>query len=711
MKSRIFLLGLICGAFVSAQEIIETDTTKIELGTAEIIQKLPLTTEKVSKKQLNQKNLGQDMASLLSNETSVVVTSDAGAGVGYSSIRIRGVAQDHINITMNGVPLNDPESQNVFWVNMPDLATNASSVLIQRGVGTSASGIAAFGAAMNIESENPSNRKFIEFSASAGSFNTQKYSLKGGIGAILNGRLTLDLNASLIKSDGYIDRAFSDLYSFGMNAKYRLNSNTIFTLWNFNGKEKTYQAWNGIDEQTLKTNRRFNPAGAIYDSDGNIIDYYKNETDNYRQNHNHLGWQQNYGNGWKSSATLYYTRGIGYYENYKQDAKLYQYKIESDTERADLIRQKWLDSNLYGLNFNLENQRIGNLKYFGGFAVSHFNNKHYGKVIWLKDVENWDSNFEFYRNHSDKNDLSVYSKAVLKLNDFELFGDIQYRHVDYKTKATPGGENEYENFFAFVDRFDFVNPKIGINFNPDLYQTIYFFYGLSHREPIRSDYLDNGRKLDPEKLHDFELGYKKSGRLKLNANLFYMYYLDQLVATGQLNQTGNYIRTNSGKSFRTGIEISFGYEIISSKLDLFGNLSRSISRNIDYSEIGYDSDGNELLTEYGNTPISFSPDWVGAVGLDWQLVKNLYFNLSGKYVGSQYLTNTKLNDGKLNDYFLIDLLIRYQPKIKTFKKLEFSILVNNLFDRKYESNGFYYEGAYYYPQAGMNVLAGLSFRF
>ena len=233
MKSRIFLFGLICGAFVSAQEIIETDTTKIELGTAEIIQKLPLTTKKVSKKQLNQKNLGQDMASLLSNETSVVVTSDAGAGVGYSSIRIRGVAQDHINITMNGVPLNDPESQNVFWVNMPDLATNASSVLIQRGVGTSASGTAAFGAAMNIESENPSNREFIEFSASAGSFNTRKYSLKGGTGAILNGRLTLDLNASLIKSDGYIDRAFSDLYSFGLNAKYRLGQNTVFTFWNF----------------------------------------------------------------------------------------------------------------------------------------------------------------------------------------------------------------------------------------------------------------------------------------------------------------------------------------------------------------------------------------------------------------------------------------------------------------------------------------------
>lgn len=709
MKRRIFLLGLFCTVLVSAQE--KGDSTIIELGTADIVQKLPITSERISKKQLNQRNLGQDIATLLNNETSVVVTSDAGAGIGYSSIRIRGVAQDHINITMNGVPLNDPESQNVFWVNMPDLASNTSSVLIQRGVGTSNSGTAAFGAAMNVESENPSAKKFIENADSWGSFNTQKYTLKVGTGEILNKKLKINLNTSLIKSDGYIDRAFSNLYSFGVNAKYQLNSKAVITYWNFNGKEKTYQAWNGIDEQTLKTNRRFNPSGAIYDTDGNIIDFYKNETDNYRQSHHHLGWLQRYGKGWKSTTTLYYTRGKGYYENYKQDAKLYKYKIESAQEKDDLVRQKWLDNNFYGLNFNIENQNLGNFKYFGGFSINQFNNKHYGKVIWLKGVENWNSDFEFYRNFSDKNDFSVYSKAIIELDNFELFGDLQYRYVYYKTKAASEGENEYEDFFPFTDKFNFVNPKVGLNYKLNNLQTLYLFYGMSHREPIRSDYLDNSRKLEPERLHDFEFGYKKTGRLKLNINLFYMYYLDQLVATGQLNQTGNYIRTNSGKSFRIGIEFSLDYKIIESKLDIYGNLSRSINRNLDYSEISYNENGEEIIMKYGNTAISFSPEWVGAVGVNYQPIKNLFFNLSGKYVGSQYLTNTELVNGKLNDYFLTDLLIRYNPKIEEFKNLEFSVLINNLFNRKYESNGFYYESAYYYPQAGINALVGLSFRF
>ncbi|MDD3459032.1 MAG: TonB-dependent receptor [Weeksellaceae bacterium] len=711
MKCRIFLLGLVCTSLMNAQQTETADTLAIQLGTAEIIQKLPVTTEKLGKQQLNQRNLGQDITSLIGNQTSVVVTSDAGAGIGYSSVRIRGVAQDHINITMNGVPLNDPESQNVFWVNMPDMASSASSVLIQRGVGTSASGTAAFGAAINIESEQPSAVSFIEGSISGGSFNTQKYSLKGGSGNLLNGKLRMNINASVIQSDGYIDRAFSDLYSFGINARYKTGSNTTFTYWNFNGNEKTYQAWNGIDGEMLKTNRRFNPAGAIYDDDGNIVDYYKNETDNYRQSHHHLGWQQNYGKGWKSSTTLYYTRGKGYYENYKQNAKLYQYKIESETERADLIRQKWLDNHLYGLNFNFENQRLGNVKLFSGFALNQYTNKHYGKVIWLENQPNWNPDFEFYRNHSDKSEFSVYSKAIWQLNRFEIFGDLQYRYVSYKTRAAENGENEYEDFFPFEDKLNFVNPKIGLNYNLNTRQTLYFYYGMSHREPIRSDYIDNGRKLDPETLHDFELGYKKSGRLKLNANLFYMYYLDQLVATGQLNDTGNYIRTNSGKSFRTGIELSFGYEILESKLDLYGNLSRNISKNMDYSEIAYDEQGNEIIIDYGDTSISFSPEWVAAAGLDYSPIKQLHFNVSGKYTGSQFLTNTERNDGKLDAYFLTDLLIRYQPNVKALKNLEFSLLINNLFDIEYESNGFYYEGAYYYPQAGINILGGLSFRF
>lgn len=709
MKRRIFLPVLLCGVLVSAQETEKSDSANIELETVTIIQKLPLTTEKIGKNQLNKKNLGQDMASLLSNETAVVVTSDAGAGVGYSTIRIRGVAQDHINISMNGVPLNDSESQNLFWVNMPDLASGVSSVTIQRGVGTSSSGNASFGAAINIEPDKASAKAFVENADAYGSFNTRKFSLKAGSGKILNDKLRLDFNASLIKSDGYIDRAFSDLYSFGVNALYELNEQTSFGFWNFNGKEKTYQAWNGIDAETLKTNRRFNPAGAIYGSDGEIVGYYKNETDNYRQNHFHLSWFQKYDSNWKSSATLFYTTGKGYYENYKQNAKLYQYKIEAETERADLVRQKWLDNNLLGLNLNFENSDYGDLKFIGGLSVSHYHNKHYGKVIWLENSPGWNS--EFYRNLADKNEFTVFAKIVRTIDKFELFGDLQYRFVNYKTKTAEGGENPYEDFFPFTDEFNFINPKLGLNYNLNAVQRFYFYYGMSQREPIRSDYLDNGRKLNPERLHDFELGYKKSGRLSLNANLFYMYYLDQLVASGQLNETGNYIRTNSGKSYRAGIELSAVYNLIDSKLNLYGNLSRSINRNIDYIELAYNTAGEEILVNYGNTPISFSPDWTGAIGLDYSPLKQLNINLGSKYVGSQYLTNTKLADGRLDAYFLTDLLFAYRPQLKGLKNLEFSLLLNNLFDKKYESNGFYYEGAYYYPQAGINLLGGVRFRF
>ncbi len=711
MKSRIFLCAVFSGILSFAQVEEQQDSTLIELQQAEIIQKLPVTSEKISKKEINQKNLGQDIPALLQNATSIVTTSDAGAGIGYSSIRIRGVDQQHINITMNGVPLNDPESQGVFWVNMPDLASNSSSVMIQRGVGTSTSGTGAFGAIINIDSSNPSGKSFLESTNSWGSFATQKYTLQGGTGAILNNKLRIDLNASLIKSDGYIDRASSKLYSYGMNAKYELNENTSFRYWTFFGKEKTYQAWNGIDAETMKINRTFNSAGAIYDENGNILDYYDNETDNYQQHHNHLTWEQKYGKGWKSNTTLYYTRGKGYYENYKQGADLVEYKINSPVETSDLVRQKWLDNHFYGLNFNLENQRLGKLKFFTGISANQFKNEHYGIVTWVKDFENQNTGWEYYRNKSTKNDISIYAKALLNLNKFELFGDLQYRYVNYKAEPVPGGENEFEDFFPFEDNFNFFNPKIGFNFYASPKNVLYFYYGMAHREPIRSDYLDNGKKLDPEKLHDFELGYKKSGRLNLNANLFYMYYLDQLVATGQLNDVGGYVRANSGKSYRTGIELNADFGIIQQKLNLFGNLTYSVNRNIDYNEVTYDADWNEILVAHGDTEISFSPNWIGMVGLQYNPVKALTFNISNKYVGEQFLTNTEPEDGKLDSYFLTDVLINYAPNWFNLKNLEFSLLINNVFDVEYESNGFYYEGAYYYPQAGINILGGFKIRF
>lgn len=710
MKSRIFLCALMSGILSFGQETEINDSTLIELNPVEIIHKLPLSSERISKEKLEQKNLGPDIPQLLQNSTSVVNTSDAGTGIGYSSIRIRGVDQGHINISMNGVSLNDAESHRVFWVNMPDLASQASSISIQRGVGTSASGTGTFGANIQIESAQPSRDLFLESTNSWGSFGTQKYSLKAGTGELLNNKLRVDLNASMIKSDGYIDRAFSDLFSLGMNAQYDINSRSSIRYWTFFGKEKTYQAWNGIDGETMRNNRRFNSAGAIYNDSGEIIDFYDNETDNYRQHHNHLIWDQIYGKGWKSNTTLYYTRGKGYYDNYRQNARLNEFKIDSELERADLIRQKWLDNHSYGLNFNLENQRLGDWKVFTGLAVNLYENGHYGLVKWVKGIENHDPNWEFYRNKSIKNEFSAYAKALYQINQFELFGDLQYRYVHYETKADESGMNEFENFFAFEDKFNFINPKVGVNYNLSNRETFYFFYGMAHREPIRSDYLDNGKKLNPEKLHDFELGFRSLGRLTLNANLYYMYYLDQLVATGQLNETGNYIRTNSGKSYRTGVEISADYGLVENKLNVFGNLTYSINKNLDYSEIAYDEDWNEILNQHGDTEISFSPNWIGSFGLEYRPTTNLLLNVSNKYVGNQYMTNTEIEDSKLDAYFLTDLAIRYSPNWFNLNKLSFSLLINNLFDQEYESNGFYYEGPYYYPQAGINILGGISFR-
>ncbi|MET3731864.1 TonB-dependent receptor [Moheibacter stercoris] len=711
MKSRIFLCAVLSGTLAYAQVEENQDSTIIELEGLNLVEQLPITSEKITKKLLNQKNLGQDIPSLLQNATSVVTTSDAGAGIGYSTIRIRGIGQEHINITMNGVTLNDPESQGVFWVNMPDLASNANSIMIQRGVGTSTSGTGAFGAIINMDSSNPSPKAFLESSNSWGSFATQKYSLNGGTGSILNNKLRIDLNASLIQSDGYIDRAFSDLFSYGMNAKYELNENTSFRYWTFFGKEKTYQSWNGIDAETMKSNRRFNSAGAIYNEDWtDIVGYYDNETDNYQQHHNHFIWEQKYGKGWKSTSTLHYTIGKGYYENYKQGADLVEYKIISDLETSDLVRQKWLDNHFYGINFQMENQTFGDIKLFTGFAANQFQNDHYGIVNWVKDLDNVDPKHEFYRNESQKTDISAYAKALWSLNRWELFGDIQYRYVNYQTKFGPNGENEFEDFFPFEGDFHFINPKLGFNFAFNNQNHLYFYYGMTHREPNRSDYLDNKETPKTEKLHDFEFGFKKSGRLQLNANAFYMYYIDQLVPTGELDDVGGFKRTNSGESFRSGIELQANYTLIPQKLDVFANGTFSIHQNLDYSEIAYDENWNELLVHHGKTAIAFSPNIIGAFGLNYSPFKNFNLNLSNKYVGEQFLTNTELENGKLDDYFLTDLLFQYSPKWLGLENLRFSLLINNLFDVEYESNGYYYEQAFYFPQAGINILGGVQFR-
>lgn len=714
MKRSIFLLSLFGASILYAQENDTIQKEEIQLQEVSIVEKLPITVEKVTAKLLQKKNLGQDVPTLLNSATSVSITSDTGTGIGYSSIKIRGLNEQSINVTLNGIPLNNPESQGVFWVNMPDLASSTNAMTIQRGVGTSSNGMASFGASVNIESQNPSAIPFAEANVSFGSFNTQKYTFQAGTGRILNNKLSIDGRFSKLDSDGYVDRAWADLISYDVTALYELNDKTKFRFQNMFGKEQTYQAWSGVDAETLKKDRTYNYEGEMYDSEGNMLGYYNNHTDNYKQNHYFLSWLQDLGNQWKSNLTIHYTKGKGYYESYKNNRGLERYKLNHLTsEKRNLINREYLDNDFYGFNLEVENQKLNDFKVFFGLSANKYDGDHYGNVLWVDNTDWSDKNFKYYNNNAVKKQFAAYAKVLYQINKFDLFGDLQYRYVGYDAKYLPNGENDAEEFRPFTDTFNFVNPKAGVNFNINSTNTLYASYGISHREPLRIDYEGlNGKDKKPEEefLQDYELGYKKSGRLSLSTNLYYMAYKNQLVPTGEINDVGSRKRTNSGKSFRRGIELDANYKIIPNRLNIFGNITFSENKHENYTEEVWDENWNSSLKEYGKTKIALSPDVISAFGFEAIPFKNVLVNLTNKYVGEQYLSNTEPVDGKLDSYLVSDLLIRYSPKVKGIKNLEFSFLINNLFDVEYESNGYYYEGGYYFPQAGINVLGGISIR-
>ncbi|MFV0185801.1 TonB-dependent receptor [Empedobacter falsenii] len=714
MKRSIFLLSLFGASILYAQENDTIQKEEIQLQEVSIVEKLPITVEKVTAKLLQKKNLGQDVPTLLNSATSVSITSDTGTGIGYSSIKIRGLNEQSINVTLNGIPLNNPESQGVFWVNMPDLASSTNAMTIQRGVGISSNGMASFGASVNIESQNPSAIPFAEANVSFGSFNTQKYTFQAGTGRILNNKLSIDGRFSKLDSDGYVDRAWADLISYDVTALYELNDKTKFRFQNMFGKEQTYQAWSGVDAETLKKDRTYNYEGEMYDSEGNMLGYYNNHTDNYKQNHYFLSWLQDLGNQWKSNLTIHYTKGKGYYESYKNNRGLERYKLNHLTsEKRNLINREYLDNDFYGFNLEVENQKLNDFKVFFGLSANKYDGDHYGNVLWVDNTDWSDKNFKYYNNNAVKKQFAAYAKVLYQINKFDLFGDLQYRYVGYDAKYLPNGENDAEEFRPFTDTFNFVNPKAGVNFNINSTNTLYASYGISHREPLRIDYEGlNGKDKKPEEefLQDYELGYKKSGRLSLSTNLYYMAYKNQLVPTGEINDVGSRKRTNSGKSFRRGIELDANYKIIPNRLNIFGNITFSENKHENYTEEVWDENWNSSLKEYGKTKIALSPDVISAFGFEAIPFKNVLVNLTNKYVGEQYLSNTEPVDGKLDSYLVSDLLIRYSPKVKGIKSLEFSILINNLFDVEYESNGYYYEGGYYFPQAGINVLGGISIR-
>ena len=698
------ILGLSVSSVLSAQ----TDSTQIkEIQEVSFTRRLPVSKEIINvQKDLGSKNLGQDLPILLKNQMSVVATSDAGNGVGYTGFRIRGSAGTSINVMLNGVPYNDSESQGTFFVNIPDMASSASQIVIQRGVGTSSNGTASFGASVNILTKNPDEKPYVLGQFSAGSFNTMKTSFEAGSGKFLNDLLSVSARYSTINSDGYIDRAFSKLNSYSINALFE-KGNTKIRFLTFGGKEKTYQAWNGIDRQTWETNPRLNYSGQYTDLFTGEEKFYDNETDNYRQNHYQFLWEQNINERWNLETTLHYTKGRGFYENYvrvneeDEDATHYSnYNLPvfqlngSPVNQTDFIRKKWLNNDFYGVVSNLYGN-FENVNLNFGVAANQYFGRHFGNVSGVKYTDVFEH--EYYRNNALKNEVSGFAKAIYKINQFEIFGDLQLRNIDYKTYVIDANAEEGMDL---KEKWTFFNPKFGVNYQIENGK-IFLSYAHAHREPNRDDLFANPNT-KPEKLHDFELGLEKTfGDVAFTANAYYMNYVNQLVLSGEINMVGEFIKINSGKSYRLGIELG-ALAKISEKLNISGNLTLSQNKNVDFK-----IEDNSSVNNLGNTSISFSPNVIANGIIQYKPIKNLQLNINNQYIGKQYLDNTETKELQLKDYFLTDFNAQYELKIAK-QEVNLQFLLNNIFNKKYVNNGF--SGPYYYAQAGRNFMIGVNFR-
>ena len=697
---------------LSAQEQPKDSVKSIEevlISGVRAKDKNPITFTNVSKAQIAPRNLGQDIPVLLNYLPSVVTSTDAGAGVGYTSMRVRGSDGSRINVTLNGVPFNDSESQGTYFVNLPDFASSLESIQLQRGVGTSTSGAGAFGASLNLQTKASQQNGYAEIANSIGSFGTRKHMLAFGTG--LHNNFEINARVSKIESDGYIDRASSNLFGYYFDANY-ITKSTIIKAIAFGGKEKTYQSWNGLeDEEKLRNDRTFNSAGQYTDDFGNT-QFYGNETDNYWQNHFQLHWNQKLASKWQSNVALHYTLGKGYFEQYKEDESFADYYLSDfgAITTTDLIRKRWLDNNFFGTTFSL-NYKTEKTDVIIGGAANKYQGKHFGEVVWTQYYIPTAN--KYYDNFGNKNDVNFYTKASLQFGKFNVFADLQYRMVFYQANSI--------KFNDVNDTFRFFNPKAGITYTLNTASSIYGYFGIANKEPRRDDYEDKASKPKAENLQDFELGYKfKSNKTAVNINAFYMKYKDQLVATGALNDVGSPIFENSGKSYRLGLEIESSIKV-TEKVVIQPNITLSTNKNEDFE---FKRDG--VLTNLGNTNIAYSPNLVVGNNITLTPIKSLQISFLTKFVGEQYMGNIDAKKSVLPDYTTSDLNITYEWKInKGIKSIVFSGIINNIFDRVYESNGYFYtyddtwsgpgtttiEGAGFYPQAGMNFLAGMNLKF
>ena len=726
MKNLFMSVAVLCACHIVAAQEKEQDTvtTKqepvkleaVSVSATRVNVKTPVTFTNLTKKEIAKRNLGQDIPILMNYMPGVVTTSDAGAGVGYTGIRVRGSDATRVNVTINGIPYNDAESQGTFWVNMPDFASSVESIQLQRGVGTSTNGSGAFGASLNLQTDAVKPEAYGQIANSYGSFNTRKHTLKFSTG-LLNEHFELSGRLSNIASDGYIDRAESDLKSYFLQGAY-VDDNTLIKALVFGGHEKTYQAWYGIeDKKILRDNRTYNIAGIYTDANG-VTQFYDNEVDNYKQDHAQLIWNEQWNTKWSTNIALHYTYGRGYYEQYREDEDFADYGLTPITiggetvNTTDIIRRRWLDNDFYGAVFSATYTDADFSMIFGG-GINQYVGSHFGEMIWAQYASDSQIRDRYYDNSSLKNDLNVYYKINYNITDkWSLFADMQYRKVRYVADGEDTGDVD--------DNFDFFNPKAGVTYVMNANNSLYLSYARANREPNRTDYENGNPK--PETLNDFELGWRHSTpKFKLNTNLYYMRYQDQLVLTGEISDVGAPIRANSGDSYRLGLEVD-ATVAIGNKLLIRPNVALSTNKNVDFY---FQRDGS--LQDLGNTNIAFSPQVVAGNMFTYLPTTNLQLSLLSKFVGEQYMGNIDSDESKLDSYFLNDININYTiPFNKIFDSIVISALVNNVFDVKYISNGYFYtyddnwsdpssvttiETAGYYPQAGINFLTGVTLNF
>ena len=699
LRERTILIVTLLVTFLSFSQEQPKDTLKpnqldeVLVSAVRVTTKTPVSFSNLDKKEIKFRNLGQDIPILMNYLPSVVTTSDAGNGVGYTGIRVRGSDATRVNITINGIPYNDSESHGTYWVNMPDFASSVESLQLQRGVGTSTNGAGAFGASLNMLTDSYSKQSSGEIANSGGSFNTRKSTVKFSTG-LLNDRFELAGRLSNINSHGYIDRASSDLKSYFLQGTYVAKTTLIKALV-FGGTEKTYQSWNGIDGTTLNNDRTFNSAGIFTDESGNTR-YYDNETDNYQQDHYQLHWNEKVSENWNTNLAFHYTKGKGYYENYKEDADFADYGlIPVGTETTtDLIRQKWLDNDFYGTTFSVNYKKDKLDLVFGG-SWNQYDGKHFGQVIWARFASQSELGDYYYNDSATKTDGTIFAKANYQITKkISLFGDLQYRTVNYKADGVQAT--------LVDDTFNFFNPKAGLNYELNSKNALYVSYAKANREPNRTDY--EGGKAKPEKLDDYELGWRYvSEKAKINTNIYYMAYKDQLILTGNLDDVGNPIRSNSEKSYRLGLEVDATI-LLSKQFIIRPNVTVSSNKNVDLNVAG---------ENVGTKDIAYSPSVIAGNILVYKPTENFQISWMSKFVGTQYMNNIELPEAKLPDYFVNDLNVSYEIKPKSvFKSIVLSGLANNIFDKQYVSNGYMYDiYPYYYPQAGTNFLVGLTMKF